>query len=242
MYVIGITIVACVLMVATRQRASLIAIPVVYINLDRRKDRRRHCLDQLAPHFKTIGRFAAIDGSSMLEQDPRVLQFYDLQDNARWDGNIKHYRCQRMSPGEVGCSLSHLEVWSDGDDAVAIFEDDVVLERDFNSRFKTFFAALPADWDIAYLGYIDTGGLEETAQPKIRRVKFVFGAYAYMLSSRGRRKLRSSVPIDRPVDNFLGMLTETRQLQAYAAFPALATQLEFGGRGSDIRHSAHQSD
>ena len=145
-----------------------------------------------------------------------------------------------MTPSEIGCSLSHISVWTPRrSQAVAIFEDDVILAHEFSEKLAEFMRRVPEPWDILYLGYIDTGGLQPTDIPGVKRVTFVFGAYAYVLSQPGLDKVRSHLPVDRPLDNFLGKLTERGALTGYAPTRPLARQIQFGGPRSDISHSAH---
>ena len=216
-------------------------VDVVYINLDRRPDRKRHVLEQIQKNGLTnYKRYAAVDGKNIdkFYHDARLRPYYDLGENMRWDSNITKTGMQELSSGEMGCILSHRNIWEQLNQTrpVLILEDDVVFKT-FKSRFKSVYASLPSDWDIFYLGYIDTGGLRPFST-HLRRTIFVYGAYAYMLSSRGVRKLLHEIPIDRPLDSFLGMLTETGKMIGYAAFPPLAEQIEYGGSASDIIHSS----
>lgn len=247
MFIFLIVTLTLVMMLSVRRRR--INIPAFYINLDRRVDRRQHCSVQMHKNFSNVTRKRAVDGLAETEMlDPkrlsdRVVPYYDISENARWDGSIQATnRTQRMTEGEIGCCLSHLSIWEaqgTGSGPVMIFEDDVVLQPDFVSKAKRFMDRVPNDWDIIYLGYIDTGGLEATDDPEVMRVIFVFGAYAYALSRSGLEKVRSLLPVDRPLDNFLGKLTETGSLVGYAPVRVLADQVQYGGAQSDIPHSAH---
>lgn len=215
---------------------------IVYINLARRPDRMDHCVAQFSRASLHVRRVDAVDGQLRPRVDPGVVRMdYDLSENAKWDPNVQRRGHQQMSTGEVGCCLSHRNVWIENDTPILIFEDDVVLADRFVERVRIAFSDLPDQWDILYLGYInDTGGLRSrrSAMSSLRPVEFVFGGYAYALSSSGRAKLSARTPIDRPLDNFLGSLTESGYMIGYAVDPPLVTQLEFGGPDSDIRHSA----
>ena len=214
---------------------------IVYINLGRRPDRNQHILKQMQKNKCTnYKRFAAVDGSKMRPDyhDVRIHPYYNLSENMRWDSNVTKYGIQKLSTGEMGCIMSHRSVWEGMSRQLLILEDDAVFSKDFSSRFKYTSASLPADWDIFYLGYISTGGLQKFSK-HLRKVVFVYGAYAYMLSLRGVQKILDELPIDRPLDNFLGKLTETGKINGYAAYPELISQIEYGGKGSDIVHSAH---
>ena len=222
-------------------------VPAIFINLDRRPDRLKHCLAQLRPQFETLQRHSAIDGRYVdTIRETRLSPFYDLAENKRWDQNIRMLHTRRMSYGEIGCCISHRNVWElalgRNLPMVAIFEDDVLVHnRNFKTRVRNALNALPHDWDVLYLGYMNTNGIGESVKgtDSLRKVTFLFGAYAYIVRNKGLKILAGQLPIDRPIDNFLGMLTETGVLTAYAVFPPVAEQIEYGGLGSDIVHTAH---
>lgn len=106
----------------------------VCINLDRRADcwvRMRARLDEQGIH--DVERFAAVDGNVVSPHDT-------------WP----------HSAGAYGCLLSHVDVVRDaharGCENVLILEDDAVFHPSFQERFRAGVAALPADWDMLYLG------------------------------------------------------------------------------------------
>ena len=117
-----------------------------------------------------------------------------------------------MSSGEVGCCLSHRQVWEKihkrQDPLHLICEDDVVVLSDFERVMSE--VVIPTDCDIFYLGYIYPGAnaLGESISEHVHKVNFLFGGYAYILTSKGISKLLKILPIDRPLDNCLGKLTE----------------------------------
>lgn len=221
-----------------------IRVPTTFINLDRRADRKTHCEEQLNPVLKHVHRLSAVDGSKIdVTADKRVKLFYDLQENYRWDKSIRMFASRKMTTGEVGCCLSHRNVWEriarNKDKLHLICEDDVVVLPDFHRVMSEL--VVPADCDIMYLGYIHPGAdaIGESVSDNVHRVKFLFGGYGYMLTSKGVSKLLKISPIDRPLDNFLGKLTEDGVMTGYAVVPPIMEQLEYGGVGSDIKHSAH---
>lgn len=59
-----------------------------------------------------------------------------------------------LRPGEVGCFLSHRELWrrcaQSEDDAWCILEDDIVLKDDFERRVR-FFMHHASQWDVLRL-------------------------------------------------------------------------------------------
>ena len=227
-------------------KTSKLNIPAFFINLDRRTDRLKHCLSQLTPHFHVLDRYSAIEGRYVdTLRESRLTLFYDLAENKKWDASIRFRHTRRMTHGEIGCCLSHRNIWelAYGRELpiVAIFEDDVIVGNMFKSRVRSALENCPRDWDILYLGYIASNGSLGDWVPggQLRRVNLVFGAYAYIVRRKGLQKLIAALPIDRPIDNFVGKLTENGTLNGYAVVPPIADQIEYGGYGSDIVHSAH---
>lgn len=60
------------------------------------------------------------------------------------------------SAGAYGCLRSHLQVVSEARaeraPSVLIFEDDAVLDPDFQNKLNSFSKEIPADWDMLYFG------------------------------------------------------------------------------------------
>jgi GR25 family glycosyltransferase involved in LPS biosynthesis len=67
-----------------------------------------------------------------------------------------------ITPGAVGCILSHLTLWNilqhQPEDEFFIIEDDIQLCENFFEKFAKFKLELPTDWEIAHVGYIPAGG------------------------------------------------------------------------------------
>lgn len=63
-----------------------------------------------------------------------------------------------ITPGHVGCILSHLMLWNilihQPEDEFLILEDDVILCENFFEKFANFKLELPSDWEMAYVGWI----------------------------------------------------------------------------------------
>lgn len=106
----------------------------VCINLDRRPDRWQRMQAEFARHgIENVRRFPAVDGSAIgLPAD--------------WD----------HTAGAYGCLLSHIAVVQEarelGHKSVLIFEDDAVLDPEFEVKFSSFVEQVPSDWDMLYFG------------------------------------------------------------------------------------------
>src|SRR6185312_4889171 len=111
-------------------------VPIFYINRDRDADRRLH----IEQEFERLGieavRIPGVEGRSV----PTWLEPY-------YDG--------RLSPGEVGCSASHLTIYAiirdRGLPYAVVIEDDARLSDDFLETVKDAVRVAPSHWDVIRL-------------------------------------------------------------------------------------------
>ncbi|MCI0558612.1 MAG: glycosyltransferase family 25 protein, partial [Nitrososphaera sp.] len=134
----------------------------VCINLDRRQDRWERMRARFARHnIGQVVRFPALDGKSL--DIPSI-----------WDD----------FPGAYGCLRSHLAVVEqareDAQKSVLIFEDDAVLDPQFNTRFAASIKQLPDDWDMVLFGGIHGKSAARTSS-NIMRVTHSLSTYAYAM-------------------------------------------------------------
>lgn len=98
-------------------------IDVFYINLDRRTDRREHIENQLSLLDIKAKRVPASVGSELTKEQMSFVNFDDFYCLMK----------RPVSPGEIGCALSHIRVWQkivdQKIDYALILEDDVVLDK-----------------------------------------------------------------------------------------------------------------
>ena len=119
------------------------------VNLKRRHDRWKTFKNhlefsvgkELAQAFlKRLRRFDAIDGLPEDEKElKQINQTWDATENAKWDKHIVPPMTKQMTPGEVGCALSHIHLWKElaasynGDEyqkpTMLILEDDALFYR-----------------------------------------------------------------------------------------------------------------
>lgn len=113
-----------------------------YINLDRSPDRNQSIIDNC--DGLPIKRIVAYDGKTLIKYREN---FYinDIRIDVVGD----------VSPGEIGCYLSHISVWLSlirtNLPYLCIIEDDAVFLEKMSVKECTLSA--PEDWDILYLGY-----------------------------------------------------------------------------------------
>jgi len=136
------------------------------INLKHRPEqweRFRRCGKSIGPEFLAkLRRFSAIDGRKVLGSGDRgevsdetdassecpsnrigidVVLEWDTTQNAKWDRHVAPGITRELSPGEIGCALSHVSLWRDlvegtedngndngnGNATMLIFEDDATF-------------------------------------------------------------------------------------------------------------------
>lgn len=173
------------------------------INLDRRKDRLERFKKTHPMLADRLMRLSAFEGTK-LELTPRLARLFKPHDFG-WKKPI------------MGCALSHLALWMQlanekpEINTYLILEDDARLNPEWKKRWEAAVEdkALPADWDLIYLGGIlppNRQGFESVCVEKVNdhlaRVKenkvfgqnppnryFHFCAYAYVLTRRGAQKI-----------------------------------------------------
>ena len=119
---------------------------------------------QLTRHgIHSVQRFPAVDGNSILKP-------------AGWT----------HSAGAYGCLLSHVEVVREAQrsnaPSVLIFEDDTVLDPDFQSKFASFSKEVPADWDMLYFGALHKDEPAKISE-HVGRITKANSTYAYALKN-----------------------------------------------------------
>lgn len=131
-----------------------------YLNLEKREDRRKHIENELDKSclLSTIyERFPAIDGTLI---HPRSVESGILTENAICDilsDTITAWGLS-LTQGGLGVLLSYLELFnkiSKLDSPAIIFEDDSIIDYDFDDDLTKIYFELPEDFDICYLGYAD---------------------------------------------------------------------------------------
>jgi len=182
------------------------------INLARRPEQwDRFCQQSRRIGSKFVNkvlRFDAVDGQKAVQQATqdidddnvatsersKVAQIgrdvaweWETTQNSLWDRHVAPGIIRQLTPGEIGCALSHVSLWKDlvtrepshchltGKDmkssalpSMLIFEDDAAFLKPRKSQnsssgkrflraFRAAYNLVPEDWDILYLGFSDRG-------------------------------------------------------------------------------------
>jgi glycosyl transferase, family 25 len=191
-------------------------IPVFIINLDSSPERYQHAEQQLQALGITAQRFRGVYGKDLSTAE--VDACYDKA------ANLQYFR-RSLSPGEIGCYLSHRGVWQlmvDQNIEVAIvLEDDIDVEARFPAAL-TQISKLDG-WDhIKLSDDRDTPAFARKAVGdgfdlvNFKRVPNC--ATGYAISQSGARKMLQRSKFFRPVDLDLQFGAEL-DLQLFSLLP-----------------------
>lgn len=201
---------------------------VYVINLDKDKERLELITTQLNENNIAFERFPAINGST-IEKDPSFTKF-----------------CNTFcTSGTKGCALSHrtlYQIMIDKDyESICVFEDDAILNKDFNEHLQLLFGSIPSDFDIVYLGnHFYCGDTSKWNQfttklfdvrtseynTGILKVAGCGGFHGYIISKKGAQKILNS-KTNFHIDIDIMQLN----LNAYAFHPVL---VESGDNKSNL--------
>jgi len=178
-----------------------------FINMDSREDRLIEVMGELKDFNIDAERIIGVDGNP-LEIDTNI------------------------SPGQVGCALSHLECYKRAkeNETLLILEDDVEFRVGANILFDKWVVDIPDDWDILFLGGNHRG---ETLRdkPQIKRIsnghiyktQYTLTTHAYFIRGEVILWMMERIPeMEMEVDVLLAKAQ--RIYNAYTFIPNLAWQ------------------
>ena len=112
------------------------------INLDSRKDRLKLIDKDLKKIKLEYERFPACNG--------KKIDIYSDDINKYFDKNNK------LSPGQIGCSLSHIKIWEkaikNNNKYTLVLEDDAIIPSNFWKKINNLLSELPTNYNIILLG------------------------------------------------------------------------------------------
>ncbi|MGI9297692.1 MAG: glycosyltransferase family 25 protein [Gammaproteobacteria bacterium] len=174
--------------------------PIFVISLVREAGRRAEMIRRLDADNLRYEIVDGVDGAVLNREEyaGRLGQYHRREGSCFRLNHSKRRFAGRLSPGEIGCYLSHYNLWRRIADekipAAVILEDDAAPEADFAAVVREI-AASGWRWDLIYLhrDHSDkiyrvlqtVGGGRRLAQLKITPN----AAGAYMISAAGAEKL-----------------------------------------------------
>ena len=147
-----------------------------------------------------------------------------------------------LTPGAVGCALSHAAVSEAGllagHQTILVFEDDADLPADLVPRVGTALGQVPRGWDALLLGWSDRGGSTDQCRSGgmgLKRVGRFWMLHAYALSRGGMRKLVDAcAPVTEQLDSALSTLSTAGRMRIYGIADE-AQRVPQDAPGSDVQ-------
>ncbi|XP_053293980.1 procollagen galactosyltransferase 2 [Pleuronectes platessa] len=220
---------------------------IFLINLKRRSDRRDRMLSSLAVLGINATLTEAVDGKALNSSQLQAMGIDMLP------GYKDPYSERVLTRGEIGCFLSHYNIWKQVVQQklqrVLLLEDDVRFEARFRSRLVAIMEnvmTVGLDWDLIYVGrkrlqvkepesWVE--GVSNLVHPG-----YSYWTLGYVLSLQGAQKLLQSKPLHKmlPVDEFLPIMFdkhpneykqhfERRELRAFSVEPLLLFPTHYTG-------------
>lgn len=175
---------------------------VFLVNMDRSTDRLEIMLKRLSTLGLEFERVAAVDGSKLTDAERSRV----LSPNWRYPYSL--------TPGEVGCFLSHKKCWQrlidSGESWALVLEDDSVFHPKAIEYFDTT-DWIPSGVQLVQFSFANDATFSDKSISlpngnRLVRVKHSSpcGTYAYMISREAAQKaLELANKIEGPIDNFM---------------------------------------
>lgn len=207
------------------------------INLDRSQTRWKNISQNFEEHGFKYHRFSAVDGRK-LDQD-----FMDeINENKRWSLDL--------SPGEIGCYKSHMDVCQhfldhDDEDFLWINEDDAQMQEGFSPELMdAILENIPSECDFLKLLCFPSKNsalvkgsfiFDHREYHFLDPHKIPLGGTTYILSRKGAQKILDGMKYLRPIDVDWTFYWEN-DLKIYTIAPFLPMTLSEDTDISEIGH------
>ncbi len=166
---------------------SEVGIPMVYINLDRSKNRRSFMEEEARRYNLSMERVPAID-SEKIVRPPGTVKFLDTK--------VKYIYSGSDSQKELACTLSHIKailtLEAKGIDIGIVLEDDVCFATLPHSEksISQIVEEAPEDWEILKLyNYKSTSNRPYHDESE----RHLYSAAAYVINRRGMKKIAQQI-------------------------------------------------
>ncbi|CAH8641227.1 unnamed protein product [Schistosoma intercalatum] len=219
---------------------------IYFINLLRRPDRRQkmeYMLHQLGINAK---HYAAIDGKNL------TMKYFDELGIKQLPGYTDPYHNRSLKFGEIGCFLSHYNIWiemiNNGYNRILVLEDDLrfapAFVRNLNKVIKEADENV-ANWDLLYIGRKRMTKSEKRVPntTSLTYPDYTYWTLGYILNRNGAEKLLKQKPLQKliAIDEYLPVMFnkhprkdwlvqfEPRNLIALSAEPLLVEPQRYTG-------------
>jgi GR25 family glycosyltransferase involved in LPS biosynthesis len=202
-------------------------------------------------------RFSACDGRQTVFSDTEVSSSWHTGRNVEYqkqrsirkgwdDADSYKIRELELSPGERGCSVSHIRAWQhcveqasgiNKEKPLLVLEDDAAPTPEFTPRIQRALAAMPKDADVLYLGYSQAADWRREISPDLVEAEYVWTTVGYIIWPRAAKLFLDRLPVDQPVDNWMATACADGLIKAYCVRPKIIRQADAWNVNSDVAHS-----
>lgn len=184
----------------------IIIMQIFYINLPHRKDRKKNVIQQVTK-VDRLEDLERVDGVYGDKINIKNMSSSLVTKQGKRQATAKNIRVYvPLTVGAIGCALSHRKVYQkiiDQDlDYALILEDDITLDKNFNTKFEEIMRNAPSDFDVIYLGYHNSS--LKNIKPYSKHFSIpdrVYGLFGYVVTRQAAEKLLKVFPITRQIDS-----------------------------------------
>lgn len=199
----------------------------IVINLARRRER----MIQFGNHFNLPMKYEIFDAVDGLNIDVNKLYadgilgvdgLNSIQNTM--NGQPKRYHYELCTPGAIGCSLSHIQIWDkmikEDIKYLFVFEDDAwVINVNMEDIIENM-NKLPKDWHIYMIGQPHSilEGIPYDNQGNLHKITRFCGTHAYVINLEGAKWLKENgklYPIQQQIDAHMSELAFKHGLNIY---------------------------
>jgi len=210
--------------------------PVFVILLESDSARVRHVKKMLKTNIVNAEIVPAVDVGKITRDE--LKQFID-------NGDVAGTYYDDLTPGELGCAMSHLSVWrkiaAGGFEQALVLEDDFMFCQNFSEKYDRLKKTLPKDFDVTflYLWLRKRYPVKPSARsPHIGIPSDPYGTVGYIISRRGALNLcRLIPPVRGGIDGEINALFKKKKINVYAAMENIIG--DYNGFPSTVRHASY---
>lgn len=194
---------------------------LIYLNLEKDISKRNKFMSNCQKINLNVHRFNAVNGNLLSSQTKRNL----VTQNYITDSFLNH-----KTSGQLGCAMSHFKILEENNNLgkhLIVFEDDAILNSNFNNNLSIFLKALPNNWDMFYLYinnfYLNPVQRKKGSKQRVRINEQLYkpiaphGTICYGINKNSISKVLSLLkPLDNtPIDNQLASLIDEGKINCY---------------------------
>jgi len=178
-------------------------VPIYCINLATEEARKEHILKVFGPYVEIV---EAVDTRDNKWQNySHYLTTEGLKQMKRSEITKKRDQHYELTPGAIGCFLSHIKCWNkfldtypSDNDFVFILEDDTMPSVSFDKTFTKIVNDFPPKCDIILCSHVAYGEMEPVEHNDVEYNRMVpYCAFyllnAYFITARGIKKIMSEL-------------------------------------------------